>query len=114
MTRAITPAKTRSAKPSTSPAIARCCAAWERAFQAELAKGEDEIFARVTAHEAYRDAMPTLSAGQSVGEYIACVAQGILIGAIQEKRGSKLLYAAQIVLINPRCNDKKEPKREAK
>jgi hypothetical protein len=42
--------------------------------------------------------MPPLSTRASCRDFIACVAQGILLGAISEKDGGKLLYAAQVAL----------------
>ena len=42
--------------------------------------------------------MPPLSTRDGCLDFIACVAQGILLGAICEKDSSKLLYAAQVAL----------------
>jgi hypothetical protein len=40
--------------------------------------------------------MPSLTGEQNIRDFIACVAHGILLQAIEEKNGGKLLYAAQI------------------
>ena len=40
--------------------------------------------------------MPDLSGYQDIRDFIACVAHGMLIGAIDAIEGPKLLYAAQV------------------
>ena len=79
-----------------NPAVARCCKAWKRVYRAEGA--EDEYDAPRKAAEAYRAALPPLTSRENCRDFIACVAQGMLLGAIAEKDGGKLLYAAQIAL----------------
>jgi hypothetical protein len=44
----------------------------------------------------YRQAMPDPIGLQNIQYFIACVSQGLLIGAIQESNASRLLYAAQV------------------
>ena len=83
---------------STNPAIVLCCEAWSRGFQTEIKKSKNEVFASLTADNAYRNAMPPLSGRENIRDFIACTAHGMLIGAIQESKGSKLLYAAQVAL----------------
>src|SRR5208337_4504183 len=48
--------------------------------------------------EAYRLAMPPLSNRQNILNFIACVADGVLWGAIPENTSSKLIYAAQAAI----------------
>jgi hypothetical protein len=81
-----------------NPAIARCYTAWQRVYQAEKAKGEHWIEASRKAGLAYRKAMPSLSGQENIPDFVACVAHGMLIGAIEGKNGTKLLYAAQVAL----------------
>lgn len=87
---------------SPRPAIRRCCNAWQRAFDADMAKRKPdicaEIFARGPACAAYCNAMPMLSGFDGIRDFIACVAHGVLIEAIPEKRAGHLLYAAQVAL----------------
>jgi len=71
--------------PSTSnpkAALKRCCAAWQRAFNAfeEGALGEsiDHIFAAKDAGKAYCNAMPLLTGYEGVRDFIACAAQAAL------------------------------------
>jgi hypothetical protein len=78
-------------------AVAHCCDAWKYVYQAST-REEDGDTARQVADEAYRIAMPPLSGYQNICDFLACAAHGILIGAIEEKSGTKLLYAAQIAL----------------
>jgi hypothetical protein len=40
--------------------------------------------------------MPPLSGHENIRDFIACVAQGILIEAISGSDGARLLYAAQV------------------
>jgi hypothetical protein len=81
-----------------NPAVAHCCKAWKKVFRAAVDAGKSELTASFQAGEAYRAAMPPLSTRDSCRDFIACVAQGILLGAIPEKDGGKLLYAAQVAL----------------
>ncbi|MGB9406238.1 MAG: hypothetical protein WCA89_01815 [Terracidiphilus sp.] len=83
-------------------AIKRCCAAWQRAYDACLEgtsrDGCDKINAAHEAGPAYRKAMPPLAGYENIRDFLACAAHGILIGAIPEKRANQLLYAAQVAL----------------
>ncbi len=83
-------------------AIKRCCAAWRHAYNAALqgtpGSGMDKILAAHRAGPAYCQAMPPLSGGKNIRDFIACAAHGILIEAIPQKRANQLLYAAQVAL----------------
>jgi hypothetical protein len=79
-------------------AVAHCCKAWKKTFRESFAAEGLEVRAASRAAEAYRAAMPPLSTRDSCRDFIACVAQGMLLGAIPEKDGGKLLYAAQVAL----------------
>jgi hypothetical protein len=84
-------------------ALKRCCAAWKRAYDAYL-EGKDgseftEVFAAHDAGPAFYKAMPPLVGYENIRDFIACVAHGILIEAISEKRANQLLYAAQVALL---------------
>lgn len=48
--------------------------------------------------EAYCIALPMLSSRQNILNFIACVADGVLWGAIPANTSSKLIYAAQAAL----------------
>jgi hypothetical protein len=58
----------------------------------------DKIFAAHQAGPAYCEAMPPLAGYESIRDFLACAAHGILIEAIPQKRANQLLYAAQIAL----------------
>lgn len=84
-------------------ALRRCCAAWQRSFDAYMAQikrpdDTDKVLAAIEAGEAYRNAMPLLSGYEGVRDFLACIAHGILIGAIKPEISGQLLYAAQIAL----------------
>ena len=80
--------------PADSPEVTRCCDAWTRAFEAETASSGDRVSATFAAKTAYRDAMPQLIGYENIRDFIACTAQGMLLGTLQESQCSKLLYAA--------------------
>jgi len=79
-------------------AVARCCAAWDRAAQAPHLKGKSDYYAHLAGSQAYRKALPALDGYQGICDFIACVAHGMAIEAIKEAHASKLLYAAQVAL----------------
>jgi hypothetical protein len=81
---------------TTNPAVARCMSAWKHANQRELAKGKSEGTAAHYADQAYRRALPPLSGQENIRDFIACVAYGLLIDAINDTTDPKLLYAAQV------------------
>jgi hypothetical protein len=84
-------------------AIRRCMNAWKRAYDAYLedkkGSGIDQMFAAHQAGPAYCEAMPPLDDLESIRSFIACVAHGILIEAIPQKRANQLLYASQVALV---------------
>ncbi len=83
---------------STNPAVARCTKAWSKAYRAVMAESDHETTATYSASEAFRAAMPPLSSRENCRDFIACVAQGTLLGAIPERYSTKLLYAAQVAV----------------
>jgi hypothetical protein len=89
-----------------NPCVARCCNAWERAYQATAAGGKSDYFCRIDAAVAYRNSMPSLSGFDSARDFVACVAHGLLIGAIPAEQATKLLYAAQVALSTHRTASK--------
>jgi hypothetical protein len=81
-----------------NPAIARCMNGWACAYKIEKAKKNDHYDAVSKGNHGYRKAMPRLSGYENIRDFIACVAYGMLIGAIDGDDGTKLLYAAQVAL----------------
>ncbi|MGD0479009.1 MAG: hypothetical protein ABSA42_02485 [Terracidiphilus sp.] len=79
-------------------AIARCARAWEDAYRTEMEESDSEYLATKKAGEAYRAALPPLTSRDDCRDFIACVAHGILLGAIPATDAGKLLYAAQVAL----------------
>ena len=83
-------------------AIKRCCAAWQRAYDASLEGTDGDVYytnkAARAAGSAYCKVMPPLADYESIREFIACAAHGILINAIPQQRANQLLYAAQVAL----------------
>ncbi len=96
---ALAPLPAPPAEPApANPAVTRCTAAFARVYRAELAKGEHKVSATYRATRAYRDAMPPLVGHENIRDFIACTAQGLLLGAIESSHCTKLLYAAQVAL----------------
>ena len=81
-----------------NPAIARCMNGWACAYKVEKAKTNDHYDAVRKGNLGYRKAMPRLSGYENIRDFIACVAHGMLIGAIDGDDGTRLLYAAQVAL----------------
>lgn len=85
-----------------NPAVARCLSAFSRTYKANIAINQTKTAATDCAATAYREAMPPLTGPDNIRDFIACVAQGILVGAIDGSQSSKLIYAAQVALIASR------------
>jgi hypothetical protein len=83
------------ALPSYS-AVHRCSDAWNNSFKSEAMKREPYGPALRGARMAYVKAMPPLIGFDNIRDYVACVAQGVVLGAISESQASRLLYAAQV------------------
>jgi len=79
-----------------NPAVARCMKAWIRTFKEALAKNKSEYESNKAAIQAYRDAMPSPCSYESIRDFIACVARGMLVGIIHGEDSTRLLYAAQV------------------
>ncbi len=85
-------------QPSGSLAVARCIEAYNRTYKVERTARHDEFTAARSAQRAFRAALPPLVGYENIRDFIACVAQSILLGAINTNEASKLLYAAQVAL----------------
>jgi hypothetical protein len=82
-----------NASPATAnPAVARCCLAYATALQAS----KDRYESVRNAKRAYREAIPPLTGQENIRDFIACIAHGMLIEAIETTDGTKFLYAAQV------------------
>ena len=102
--------KLRPDSADARPALKRCLAAWRRSFNAYMESSDgdstDKIFAAHEADKAYCNAMPLLSSYESIRDFIACTAHGILIGAIPPQKSGHILYAAQVALSTLQCEPK--------
>jgi hypothetical protein len=81
---------------SENPAVARCCEVLEHVRLKTQPGARGLIFPASDCSIAYRRAMPSLSGPDNIRDFIACVAHGMLIGAIRDTDGARLLYAAQV------------------
>ncbi|MGC2612443.1 MAG: hypothetical protein WA354_00325 [Terracidiphilus sp.] len=85
--------------PAMSPvshAIAICTEAWTLEHQKVMKSNRGRFEADAAAAIAYRRSLPTLAGYDNIGSFVACVAHGIAIGAIEGVCASRLLYAAQV------------------
>jgi hypothetical protein len=82
-----------------NPAVYRCCVVAQRAVRAVLKEDSDNILqAMWDATNDYYNVMPSLAGHENIRDFIACVAQGMLLGVIDHEEGARLLYAAQVAL----------------
>ena len=98
------------AAPAPEPisAVARCTAARNKARSDAFARSQPRYTADEAGANAFRNAMPPLLGTVNIREFIACVAHGMLIGVIENKDATKLLYAAQVAFS---AQERTEPKR---
>jgi hypothetical protein len=59
------------------------------------------------ANVQYKANMPRLDTLDHIREYIACVAEGVVLGVFTGTEASKLLYAAQIALSSYKSADRR-------
>ena len=82
-----------------NPAVHRCCLAAQKTAQASLEEDPDDTLQALwNATNSYCNAMPSLAGHENIRDFIACVAQGMLLGVIYHDEAPKLLYAAQVAL----------------
>ena len=96
-------------------AVQRCCDAWTKAL-AHKAIQENKLrdpldlgcHIRSYAGQAYRNHLPFLSNPVQIDAFIACVAQGLALGAIEPELATKLLYAAQVAITSRRAQQQQQ------
>ena len=77
-------------------AVARCCMAYLYKLEDLTSQDKDLSHCMDQAQKIYRNTMPPLSGAENIRDFIACVAYGLLIQAINTDESTKLLYAAQV------------------
>jgi hypothetical protein len=87
---------------TVNPAVARCTATWTQSYQHEFSRTRSEALAQHAARRAFSEAMPPLIGYDNIRDFIACCAQGVLLGALEPQKSAKLLYAAQVALSSAR------------
>jgi len=90
------PASQSGQAPELLSIVARCVKAHNKARSDAYARTQNRFTARDAGASAYCNAMPPLIGAENIRDFIACVAQGLLIGAVENKDAGKLLYAAQV------------------
>ncbi len=79
-----------------NPAVVRCSQALERVYAEARAQRKSPYSVRTEANAAFCKALPPLTGAHNIRDFIACVARGMLLGAIEGQDGPRLLYAAQV------------------
>jgi hypothetical protein len=94
------PNEDQSLPATSSPnrAVTRCSDAFTRVYKAEMAKGSLEIMAIKRAGRAFKNEMPTLIGCDDIRDFLACVARGILLDAIDPVQASRLISSARAAL----------------
>jgi hypothetical protein len=90
-------------------AVARCVRAWRITMKnecAELDEDDSDYDAKEAANAAYLHALPPLSGYQNICDFIACVSNGSMVGAIRQKDAEHLLASAKIALCALRFDPK--------
>ena len=77
-------------------AAAQCAQVYQQTYEDARLKGANTIQAKDRAARKYRAAMPAPSGREGIRDFIACIAYGVLIGAVSTRESTALLYAAQI------------------
>ena len=89
-------ASSRTDNSAGNHAIALCMEAWTREHQTVMNSNRGRCEATIAAAAAYRRTLPTLWGLENIRNFIACVAHGMAIGAIEGAAACRLLYAAQV------------------
>jgi hypothetical protein len=109
------PAPVPDPAPEPISTVARCTTAYNKARSASFTRSTSHYDADQAGAKAFRGAMPSLLGGENIRDFIACVAHGMLIGAIENNDATKLLYAAQVAFsAQNRTEPKRTPKSAAK
>jgi hypothetical protein len=88
---------TRPADPP-NPSLDRCIEVWNRAYKTARLDRKHHVTSTQEAGRAFRAVMPQLEGYENIRDFIACIAQGVILEAITPEESSKLLQAAQVAL----------------
>jgi biopolymer transport protein ExbB len=104
------PATQSDPAPEPLSTIARCLKARNKARSEAIARSQPRYTVDEAGAKAYRNAMPPLLGAENIRDFIACVAHGMLIGVIENKDATKLLYAAQVAFSAQNRSGESRPK----
>jgi hypothetical protein len=82
--------------PVPNLAVDRCSKMFTQAAEEAKAEGKSADIVLKTAAMSYVLGIPPLTGADSIGDFIACVTRGMLLGAIPGPDATRLLYAAQV------------------
>lgn len=79
-------------------AVQRCCEAWHRTYDTEIAGVRGIVSSAMRANEAFRTAMPPLTTSANIRDFIACTTYGLVTGAICHPAADRLFEAAKVAI----------------
>jgi hypothetical protein len=84
--------------PTRNPAVEHCCQARQAAIAEATALGLETHKIDKAGQEAYFKAMPNFLDYESIRDFIACVAYGMINGAVHPIAAPHYFYAAQVAV----------------
>jgi hypothetical protein len=81
---------------TVNSAVAVCYEAYDRAYKEAIAQKLSHCDSQCCGDKAYRLALPPLAGRENIQNFVACVAQGIVLTVFDRIDATRLLYAAQI------------------
>jgi hypothetical protein len=93
---ALTEAPVQPKAPTRNPAVEHCCQARQAAIEQAVTLGLEKHKVKDAGEDAYLKAMPNFLDYESIRDFIACVAYGMINGAIHPIEAPKYFYAAQV------------------
>jgi hypothetical protein len=85
-----------ASEPHPNAAVQRCCDVYYQTFAARRAAGDKN--AEDKANAAFKNALPYLTSRAGIRDFIACVAQGMVLRVFWHDEGPKLIVAAKAAL----------------
>ena len=82
----------------TSPAVARCQKAWDRAYNNTMKLKRGGAVSRLDAGDAFRLAMPQLVGYDNICDFITCASYAMVNGILLEDTATRFINAANTAL----------------
>jgi hypothetical protein len=85
----------RTGTACTNPAVASCSDAYLNNFRTARATQPDYEAGKI-ATAAFQACLPPLTGAENIRDFVACVSYGMLLNIIDDRDGTRFLYAAQV------------------